>query len=171
MGVSGSGKSTIGAALASALGWPFLEGDSLHPPANVAKMAAGHPLTDADRKPWLEAIGRRMDAWTAAGMSGVVACSALRRAYRDELRGSPDGKRGGPGGVRFVLPDVDRDVLADRMRHRHGHFMAPELLDSQLATLERPDPDEQAVTVRLGPGVTPEDAVRQVRAFLRLPVS
>jgi carbohydrate kinase (thermoresistant glucokinase family) len=170
MGVSGSGKSTIGSVLAASLGWPFLEGDALHPAANVAKMAAGHPLTDADRLPWLQAIGQRMDAWTAAGVGGVVACSALRRAYRDVLRGDTNGRRGGPGGVRFVLLDVDRDELADRMAHRHGHFMPPALLDSQLATLERPGTDERAVTVRLGVDTTPAQVVDKVRAELRLPV-
>ncbi|HKD96942.1 MAG TPA: gluconokinase [Micromonosporaceae bacterium] len=171
MGVSGSGKSTIGAALASAQGWPFLEGDALHPAANVAKMAAGHPLTDEDRVPWLAAIGRRMDAWTAAGTSGVVACSALRRSYRDALRGPRNGRRGGPGGVRFVLLDVDREDLLDRLRHRHGHFMPPELLDSQLATLERPGPDERAVIVRLTPDMSPAQAVERIRTELRLPVA
>lgn len=170
MGVSGSGKSTVGAALASTLGWPFLEGDALHPAANVAKMAAGHPLTDADREPWLAALGRRMDAWTAAGVSGVVACSALHRSYRDALRGGRGGRRGGPGGVRFVLLDVDRAELADRMKHRHGHFMPLELLDSQLATLERPGPDEHALTVRLSADISPAQVVESIRAGFRLSV-
>lgn len=136
MGVSGSGKSAIGAALAATLGVPFGEGDDLHPAANRAKMAAGVPLDDADRAPWLD----RVAVWMAANPAGVVSCSALKRRYRDRLRaGDPT--------ARFVLLDVPRAVLDDRLRHRRGHFMPASLLDSQLATLERPDPDEAAVTI------------------------
>ena len=135
MGVSGSGKTTVGAALADALGMEFVDGDSLHPEANVAKMAAGIPLDDADRAPWLDAIG----AVLAAGPV-VVACSALKRAYRDRLRAAAPA-------LQLVFLDGDRDVLAERMAARPGHFMPASLLDSQLATLERPGPDERALTV------------------------
>ena len=135
MGVSGSGKTTVGAALADALGLPFVDGDALHPAANVAKMAAGIPLDDADRAPWLDAVG----AVLAAGPV-VVACSALRRVYRDRLRAAAPE-------LLLVFLDGSREVLAARMAARPGHFMPASLLDSQLATLERPDPDEHPVTV------------------------
>ena len=132
MGVSGSGKSTVGALLAQRLGVPFVDGDALHPSANVAKMSAGIPLTDADRWPWLDVIGARL-----AESPVVIACSALRRRYRDRLRLAAPS-------TRFVLLDGPRELLAARMM-RPGHFMPPELLNSQLATLERPDPDEDAL--------------------------
>jgi gluconokinase len=134
MGVSGSGKTTVGAALADALGLPFVDGDSLHPAANVAKMAAGIPLDDADRAPWLEAIGRVL----AAGPV-VVACSALKRVYRDRLRAAAPA-------LQLVFLDGSPAVLASRMAARPGHFMPTTLLDSQLATLERPEPNEHALT-------------------------
>jgi carbohydrate kinase (thermoresistant glucokinase family) len=134
MGVSGSGKTTVGAALADALGLRFVDGDALHPEANVAKMAAGIPLDDADRAPWLDAIG----AVLAAGPV-VVACSALKRVYRDRLRAAAPP-------LQLVFLDGDRAVLAARMAARPGHFMPTSLLDSQLATLERPDADEHALT-------------------------
>ena len=134
MGVSGSGKTTVGAALADAFGLRFVDGDALHPAANVAKMAAGIPLDDADRAPWLDAIG----AVLAAGPV-VVACSALKRAYRDRLRAAAPG-------LQLVFLDGDRALLASRMTARPGHFMPASLLDSQLATLERPEPDEHALT-------------------------
>jgi gluconokinase len=139
MGVSGSGKTTLGRALSARLGWPFLEGDDLHPPANRAKMAAGHALDDADRAPWLDAIRAWIDRRLQAGGSAVVACSALKRAYRDRLAAGPQ--------VWFVFQDGPREVLQARLARRRGHFMPVSLLDSQLATLERPGPDEQAVTV------------------------
>ena len=136
MGVSGSGKTAVGEALAAGLALPFLEGDSLHPPANVAKMAAGCPLDDADRAPWLAAIA----AWMGARADGVVACSALKRAYRDQLReGAPD--------ARFVLLAPPRAALEQRLGRRRGHFMPGSLLDSQLATLETPDADETALVL------------------------
>jgi len=134
MGVSGSGKTTVGAALADALELPFVDADSLHPPANVAKMAAGIPLDDADRAPWLDAVG----AVLARGPV-VVACSALKRAYRDKLRSAaPD--------LQLVFLDGSPTLLASRMTARPGHFMPTSLLDSQLATLERPGPDEHPLT-------------------------
>ena len=139
MGVSGSGKSTIGRRLADALGYAFLEGDEMHPPANIAKMSAGVPLDDADRAAWLDGIARWMEAQQAAGRSAVVACSALKRAYRERLR------RAGPA-VWFVYLEVDHRELARRMRGRE-HFMPPELLGSQLATLEEPAGDEPALRI------------------------
>jgi gluconokinase len=140
MGVSGAGKSTVGLALADALGWRFEEGDDLHPAANVAKMASGVPLTDADRVPWLAAIGAWIDAQGALGEPGVVTCSALRRIYRDQLAsGRPQ--------VRFVYLRASRETVAARLAGRHRHFMPQSLLDSQFATLEPPAPEERAILV------------------------
>ena len=134
MGVSGSGKTTVGSALAQRLGWTFLDADDLHPPANIAAMAAGHPLTDAERAPWLDAVAE----WVQGHRPCVVACSALRRRYRDVLRGD---------GVLFVYLEADPALLAARLGRRTGHFMPPSLLGSQLDTLEPPGPDEASVTV------------------------
>ena len=139
MGVAGSGKSTIAAGLAEKLGVDFIEGDALHPQANVNKMAGGMPLTDEDRWPWLEAIGERMEAERVAGMGVVVSCSALKHVYRDRLRSKVHGR------VRFLLLDGPKELIANRMLGRKGHFMPQSLLDSQLATLEKPGPDEDAV--------------------------
>jgi gluconokinase len=140
MGVTGSGKTTVAAHLGGRLGWDLQEGDALHPMANVAKMAAGRPLGDEDRWPWLE----RVDAWirdhTRAGQPGVITCSALRRCYRDVLRRPR---------VVFVHLDGDRAVLASRLALRHGHHMPASLLDSQIATLEPLEPDERGIVVRL----------------------
>ena len=136
MGVSGSGKSSVGVALAERLGVPFLEGDSLHPAANVAKMAAGLPLDDADRAPWLAAIA----TWMKGRTAGVVACSALKRAYRDRLREAAPGMR-----IVALLPLPD--ILAERLGHRRGHFMPGSLLASQLATLEVPGDDEASLII------------------------
>lgn len=133
MGVSGSGKTTVGEALAARLGVRFADADALHPRANVDKMAAGIPLTDDDRWPWLDLVGAEL-----AGGDVVVACSALRRAYRDRLR------RAAPG-LRLVFLHGSPALLAERMGHRPGHFMPTSLLDSQLATLEPPAPDENAL--------------------------
>lgn len=137
-GVSGSGKSTVGGLLAGRLGWPFTDGDCLHPAANVTQMASGVPLTDEDRLPWLHAIGEVMDRRIAAGQPGIVACSALKRTYRDLLLdGRPE--------ARIVFLTIDRDVAALRLAARHGHFFDPRLLDSQFADLDPPEPDERAV--------------------------
>lgn len=141
MGVAGSGKSTIAAGLAEKMGVDFIEGDALHPQANVNKMAAGIPLTDEDRWPWLEAIGDRIESERQAGMGVVVSCSALKHVYRDCLRKRVDGR------VRFILLDGPRDLISKRMSGRKGHFMPQSLLDSQLATLEKPGPDEDAVVL------------------------
>ncbi|MGN6375835.1 MAG: gluconokinase [Sphingomonas sp.] len=154
MGVSASGKSVVGKALAARLGCPFIDGDALHPQANVEKMAAGHPLDDADRAPWLD----RVAAWLSSHEAGgVVACSALKRRYRDRLR------RGAPDAV-FVLLDPPGELLRDRDVHRQGHFMPASLLDSQLATLERPDADEHAIVVSNDGSVT--DTVEKIVAAL-----
>jgi len=138
MGVCGSGKSLIGAMLARELDIAFVDGDDLHPPDNVQRMAAGTPLTDADRHGWLLAIAARLREANRAGVGLVAACSALKRSYRDLLRsvGDPD--------VRFVYLAGSRALLAERMAQRPGHFMPPSLLDSQLAILEEPSPDERA---------------------------
>lgn len=142
MGVSGSGKTTVAALLAGRLGWDLQEGDDLHPPANVAKMHAGHPLTDEDRWPWLDDVGAWIHAHTSAGRPGVITCSALRRIYRDRLRGDPPDPD-----VVFVHVAGSPELLADRLRARTGHYMPAALLDSQFATLEEPGPDEHVVTV------------------------
>jgi len=141
MGVAGSGKTTIASGLAETLGVPFVEGDSLHPPANVKKMAAGIPLTDEDRWPWLEAIGDRIEVERVTGHGVVVSCSALKHVYRDCLRKQVHGT------VQFILLDGTPELIGDRMRKRKGHFMPPALLDSQFATLEKPTADEHAVVL------------------------
>jgi gluconokinase len=156
MGVTGSGKTTVGEELASELGWTFHDADDFHPPANKAKMHAGIPLTDEDRWPWLRAIRRAIESALAEGRGAVVACSALKASYRAALAG-------GLAGVRFVLLDGPRDLLADRLASRKGHFMNPELLDSQIATLERPSdalvvdiarpPAEQVAAIRRALGI------------------
>jgi carbohydrate kinase (thermoresistant glucokinase family) len=138
MGVSGCGKTTLGHALAAALHRPFVEGDALHPPENVAKMRSGIPLTDADRQPWLERVARTIADRRDEGV--VVACSALKRVYRDTIRRMA-------GEVWFVLPQLDRETLQARLAGRKDHFMPASLLDSQLETLEAPGGDERAVVV------------------------
>lgn len=139
-GVAGSGKTTVGMQLAKRQGWRFADADSFHPAANVAKMRAGIPLTDEDRAPWLRAIGGWMDGLIAAGQSGVVTCSALKRRYRDQLL------TGRPAAT-MVFLEVSRDVLAQRLTHRPGHFFPEKLLDSQLAAVEPPAPDERVLTL------------------------
>ena len=138
MGVSGCGKSTLGRALAAALQWTFVEGDELHPPANVAKMQAGVPLTDEDRQPFLERVAQAILERREHGV--VVSCSALKRRYRDLIRAIA-------GDVCFVLPQLDRERLRARLLKRPGHFMPASLLDSQLEALEVPGDDEEAVLV------------------------
>jgi len=138
MGVCGSGKSTIGAMLARELDIAFVDGDDLHPPDNVKRMAAGIPLTDADRHGWLVAIAARLREAKRARIGLVASCSALKRSYRDLLRSV------GAADVRFVYLAGSRPLLAERMATRRGHFMPPSLLDSQLATLEEPSPEERA---------------------------
>lgn len=158
MGVAGCGKTTVGRAVADALGWPFLEGDELHPPANIAKMTAGFPLEDEDRWGWLDAIAERIVATRRAGGRLVVSCSALKRRYRERLCG-PTGR------VLFVHLHGDRATILARMAGRSGHFMPVGLLDSQFAALETPGSDELC----LGCDVTapPEEIARRVVAFLQ----
>jgi carbohydrate kinase (thermoresistant glucokinase family) len=140
MGVSGSGKSTIALELRRVLGWQFQEGDDLHPPANVAKMRAGHPLTDADRLPWLQTVARWIDDRLAAHEPGIITCSNLKRAYRDITI----GKR---AGVRLIYLKGDEHVIHDRIVLRQHQYMPPSLLHSQLETLEEPTADEHPLVV------------------------
>ena len=158
MGVSGSGKSTIADKLAERLGWAFEDGDKFHPASNVAKMSAGHPLTDEDRWPWLQAIADEIDRVCKAGERAVIACSALKRAYRDILvHGRSD--------VRIVFLNGNQDLIAGRLAARKGHFMPPGLLDSQFKTLEPPDESENPVTVSIDASVEAiiDDIVRQLK--------
>jgi len=142
MGVSGSGKTTVAKIIADRLDWAFEEGDALHPPANVAKMAAGHPLDDDDRAPWLAKVADWVDARLDAGHSGVITCSALKRKYRSliDRRGS---------GVEFVFLHGSRELIAERLATRQGHFMPSSLLASQFETLEEPTADEPVIRVEI----------------------
>ena len=157
MGVSGSGKSTIGQALAARLGWPFEDGDSFHPPGNVAKMSAGQPLTDQDRWPWLRAIAEEIDRVCNAGGRLVMACSALRRDYREILVHERND-------VRIVYLNGTQALVASRLQERKGHFMPPGLLASQFATLEPPGPDERPVMVSINASAEAvvDDILRQL---------
>jgi len=144
MGVSGSGKTTIGRALADAVGAEFLEGDKFHPAANIAKMSRGEPLDDADRWPWLDRMADELARAKAQGQSVVLAASALKRAYRDRLRrGAQD--------LRLVYLKADKELIRERLKARKGHFMPPGLLDSQFAALEEPGPDESPLVIDVTP--------------------
>jgi gluconokinase len=143
MGVSGSGKSTTGAALSRRLGWPFRDADSFHPQANVEKMRRGTPLTDEDRAPWLAAIAQWIDERCEAGEHGIVSCSALKRAYRNRIIGARRG-------VQLIYLKGDMHLIAQRLRARKHHFMPASLLESQFAVLEEPHADECALTVSIG---------------------
>ncbi|NUL07614.1 gluconokinase [Streptomyces lunaelactis] len=156
MGVAGTGKTTIGPLLADTLGVPYAEGDDFHPPANIARMSAGIPLDDADRLPWLDAIGQW--AHGRAGLGGVVACSALKRVYRDRLRAAA------PDAV-FLHLTGDRALIEQRMSERKGHFMPAALLDSQFATLQPLGSDEAGVAVDVSG--TPEEITERAVASLR----
>lgn len=160
MGVSGSGKSTVAQGLAKILGWEYAEGDDFHPKANVVKMASGRPLTDADRWPWLRAIGAWIDRRRAAETSAVITCSALRRVYRDLLR------EGRPG-VRFCHLAPDAGVVAARLADRTGHYMPASLLPSQLATLEPLQDDEPGVVLSVVD--SPAATIRAALKALDLP--
>lgn len=158
MGVSGSGKSTVGAGIADALGLDFVDGDSLHAPASVARMAAGHALRDQDRWPWLDRIGARLADADTAPLGLVIACSALKRSYRDRIRAAaPD--------VRFVFLDGSPELIAARMAGRFGHYMPPALLASQLQTLEPPRADE-ADALRFDIALPAPEVVRRATAEL-----
>lgn len=155
MGVSGSGKSTIGAQLAEALALPFGDADAFHPPANVKKMSAGTPLTDADRWPWLDALG----AWLAGQPGGgVIACSALKRVYRDRLRLAAPG-------MRILYLSGQPAMITQRQAVRENHFMPPSLMASQFATLEAPDADEAALVLDIT--APPEAIIATAAAQLR----
>lgn len=154
MGVSGSGKTTVGSRLAERLGWSFRDGDDFHPAANVVKMRSGTPLTDEDRLPWLLAIQGFMRKCQTDGHSAVIACSALKERYRDVLLRSEPW-------VRFVHLRGNRELIAQRMRARAGHFMPPALLDSQLATLE-PPADSLTVDITAEPDALVEEICRQL---------
>ena len=159
MGVSGSGKTAVAERLAKRLGWPFVEGDRLHPAANVEKMRQGIPLTDADRAPWLDRIGEELKSWAADGRSGIMTCSALKRAYRDRIRAArPD--------VRFVYLKGSEALIGGRVAARHHEYMPASLLRSQFDALEEPAPDEGVVTVDAGG--SPDEEVAEVIAALGL---
>ncbi len=152
MGVSGCGKTTVAEGIAATLGWPFDEGDQFHPQANIAKMAAHTPLTDADRWPWLRVLADRIAAHDAAGHSSILSCSSLRRAYRDVLRsGAPR--------VRFLHLHGERAVLAERLGARTDHFFPADLLESQFAALEPLEPDEDGVIVDVA--LDPQAQIRE----------
>ena len=156
-GTSGSGKSTIGSVLAIRLGWTFEDTDALHSPAQIAKMRSGQPLTDADRWPWLETVAAWMDQRIAAGESVVLACSALKRSYRDYLYRSRPA-------VQIVILIADADALAARLAARRGHFFPARLLQSQLADLEMPDDTERTFTVLTArsPAETADEIIRRL---------
>jgi gluconokinase len=155
MGVSGAGKTTVGQLLASQLKWHFADADDYHSAANIEKMRQGIPLTDADRAPWLETLHVLIANWIAARKNAVLACSALKRAYREELQIAPE--------VRFVYLKAPAQLLHQRLRARHGHYMTDRMLDSQLETLEEP---EAALTINVD--CAPDEIVNEIRARLAL---
>jgi carbohydrate kinase (thermoresistant glucokinase family) len=157
MGVSGSGKTTVAAMLAGRLHWTFEEGDNLHPASNVEKMHNGIPLTDEDRKPWLEAIAEWIDHWRERHEHGVITCSALKRDYRRVIIGDRSD-------VRLVYLKGDKAVIAKRLAARQGHFMPSSLLQSQFDTLEEPEPEERAIEVAIG--ASPRELVDQIQSIL-----
>ena len=155
MGTTGAGKTTIGTMLATQLSWQFADADTFHPPANVEKMSHGIPLNDADRAPWLEAIRKAILEWIAAGKNVVLACSALKRAYREELRPSPE--------VKMIYLKGDYALFAERIRNRHGHFAGEGILAGQFADLEEPT---DAITIDAAK--SPEEIVAEIRKHLPL---
>jgi carbohydrate kinase (thermoresistant glucokinase family) len=159
MGISGSGKSTVAERLAARLGWPFEEGDTLHPEINIAKMHAGIPLTDVDRQPWLERVAAWIDSQRAKKQPGIITCSALKRAYRQFIIGDrPE--------VRLVYLRGGRDLIAEHVAGRRGHFMPASLLRSQIDTLEEPDPSEDSLTIEASapPDQIAEEIIRRLCA-------
>jgi carbohydrate kinase (thermoresistant glucokinase family) len=160
MGVAGSGKSTIGALLAGRLGWAFADADDFHSPANIAKMHAGIPLDDADRQSWLAAIAAKIESWRATRRQGIVTCSALKRAYRELIRGGHED-------IRLVYLKGEKSLIARRLAARHGHFMPSALLDGQFVALEEPAPDEGALTITIDK--PPEAIVDEIIAAMGPP--
>ncbi len=158
MGVSGTGKTTLGHMLAAETGWPFLDGDDFHPAANKAKMAAGVPLNDEDRAPWLAILHGKIAEYANAGKSMILACSALRDTYRKTLRGDLS-----EAAVRFALLEADPEVIAEHLRGRQHEYMNPHLLGSQLATLEHPGDTAWRISV----AGTPQESVAQINEHLR----
>jgi len=156
-GVSGAGKTTIGQLLADELGWRFYEADDFHSQVNIDKMRQGVPLTDEDRWPWLESLGELIKQCVAAGENAVLACSALKEAYRRRLRVNAD--------VKLVFLRGDYELIANQLRQRRGHFMNPVLLQSQFADLEEPKPTEGAAVIQLGR--TPREIVQEIKSKLR----
>ena len=157
-GVSGAGKTTVGKLLARELGWRFIEADDFHPSGNIQKMRSGHPLTDKDRWPWLERLRQQIERSLSTGENAILACSALKRAYRDRLRVSNETK--------FVFLRGDYVLVEKQLRSRHGHFMNAKLLRSQFADLEEPKPDEDVLTIELRR--KPQELVEEIKAKLHL---
>ena len=157
-GVSGAGKTTVGKLLAREIGWRFIEADDFHPAANIEKMRSGHPLTDGDRWPWLDRLRKQIEQLLSAGENAVLACSALKRAYRDRLRAADE--------VKFVFLRGDYALVEKQLRSRHGHFMNAALLQSQFEDLEEPQPAENVLTIELGR--TPQKIVEEIKTNLNL---
>ena len=155
-GVSGAGKTTVGKLLARELGWRFIEADDFHSAANIEKMRNGHPLTDEDRWPWLDCLRKQIEQLLPARENAVLACSALKRAYRDRLRANDE--------VKFVFLRGDYALVEKQLRSRHGHFMNANLLQSQFDDLEEPQSDKQVLTIRLG--ATPQEIVEEIKTKL-----
>ena len=155
MGTTGAGKTTVGTLLAAQLNWQFADADTFHPPANIEKMSHGIPLNDADRAPWLEAMRRAILEWIAAGKNVVLACSALKRAYREELRLSPE--------VKIIYLKGNYALFAERIRHRHGHFAGEQILAGQFADLEEP-----ADAITIDAALPPQQIVFEIRKRLGL---
>ncbi len=158
IGVSGSGKTVVGRALSALTGWSFLDADDYHPPANIAKMSRGEPLTDADRAPWLEILRREIAARLTRGEDAVLACSALKKAYRQQLQVDP-------AQVRFVYLKVSPELLQERLEQRPGHFMKSSMLRSQLETLEEPD-EREALTIEIAGDNDPATLARTIQKSL-----
>jgi len=157
-GVSGAGKTTVGELLARELGWHFLEADDFHPEVNIEKMRSGHPLTDEDRAPWLERLRDQIKRSLTAGERTVLACSALKRKYRQRLRVDDE--------VKLVFLRGSYALISEQLGHRRGHFFDPALLQSQFDDLEEPQPDESALTIELGR--TPQELVKEIKEKLHL---
>ncbi|WP_319412530.1 gluconokinase [uncultured Cohaesibacter sp.] len=161
MGISGSGKSTLGQLLAGRLNVPFEEGDAYHSSENVRKMAAGIPLTDADRKPWLESLARAMREWDGKGETRVLSCSSLRKSYRDIFRQAS-------GNLRFIFLDGAKELVRARMAERQSHFMPVQLIESQIAALEVPDGEEDVIRIDISadPEAMAEELLGKLKALL-----